>query len=58
MNASRARGGPLDGIRIDAEPRWDGRVRQSADGRYVWRDAAWHWEVNRKLGPIPRRKKT
>lgn len=47
MNESRAKGGPLDGVALQAPSRWDGRVKHDAGGRYVWRVDAWCWVADR-----------
>lgn len=41
----RARGGPLDGVKVTAGSAWDGRIQQIATGRYVWDPAlsGWRW---------------
>ncbi len=43
MNRSRGRGGPLDGILIEAPSRWDGRVRTQPNGHYVWNTDVLRW---------------
>lgn len=57
LRESRAVGGPLDGIKLAAEPRWNGRVpiRRTGessvvryhDGHYRWSESrqVWEWAV-------------
>jgi len=45
----RAVGGPLDGNKVEAQDRWDGKVGKGSidrpyPGRYRYTDGSWVWE--------------
>lgn len=55
MAKGKARGGPRDGITLEASPNWDGIVRRSSGknsipykGKYEWRGDHWLWKPNEK----------
>jgi hypothetical protein len=52
MCTGRARKGPLDGVKISAGPRWDGKIAKPKSdeyhpGHYQWTGHDWLWITNR-----------
>lgn len=56
MPEGRARGGPLDNVKVAAGYDWTGAITGSPDGRYVWSSIAgtWVWKsrVTKKLDHV------
>lgn len=44
VHEGKAFGGPLDGVKLKASARWDGKLAKHVDeGHYVWLGEGWQW---------------